>query len=376
MFGLSFNLVDWLPVLVLVAAASSLLVYRYLTRTTPISAVHAGKKDTHECKFDKEAVRRRPLKGAPPIDLSNLPAQDARVTAVLQAITKGNVEQALNELSGEVDTTVAGAKVRIATRSTYNKLLDTAMTYLEEFYAKHGVKTTRIKYVIRGKTFYNLEAVIPGASSKVFIVGSHLDSTAGHTSGSENKAPGADDDASGTVALMEIAKSLVALQKQGATLGCTVRLLHFTGEEQGLWGSYTYSDKISKESVEVVGMIQMDMIGHRTAKGNRVDLHDDVDRNGSHRIVVALTRAVAQYKLVLDPCDTHDHAIQDRSDHAGFLDHGYQAVCVSEEFTETPGAFNPNYHSVNDRVKAMNLPYMVEIVRMVVSGLVELVDIK
>jgi hypothetical protein len=379
MFGLSFSLANLLPVLVVaVLVLGGFGVYRYLTRTTPISSVHSGSKKKEKgghCKFDVKEIRKRSLK-RPDIDVSNLPAQDPRIVALLKTITTGNVEQALKELSGEVDVTVAGAKVKIVSRSSYNKLLDTSMTYLEEFYAKLGIKTQRVKYTWRGKTLYNLEATIPGASQKVLIVGSHLDSTAGSTWSNEAKAPGADDNASGTVALMELAKAITALQKSGAKIGVTIRLLHFTGEEQGLWGSYTYSDKVANENTELVGMLQMDMIGYRTAAGNRVDLHDDVDRNGSHRLVVLLARGAAQYKLQLEPYDTHDKAVHDRSDQAGFLDHGYQALAISEEFTEEEGAFNPNYHSTKDRVGAMNLPYMVEIVRMLLIGVVELAEIK
>ncbi len=376
MFGLSLSLVSVVPVLIVAAIGAVVLAYRYWTYTTPISPVHAGKKDTHTLKFDPAIVRRRSLKRPPAIDLSNVPAQDPRVAKVLTAITTGDVEALLRKLSGEVDTVVAGNTVRIVSRSSYGKGLNNAMTMLEEWYDSLGVKNTRINYKWRGKAMQNLEATIPGTSNKVLIIGSHLDSTAGATHKDESKAPGADDDASGTVALMKIAEGVTALIKAGMKLGYTIRLLHFTGEEQGLWGSYTYSDKVTNEGVDLIGMLQMDMIGYHEIKDTRVDLHDDADRNGSHSMVVVLTRASAQYKLNLTPYDTHDHAITDRSDHAGFLDHNHKAVCISEQFTEDEGAFNPNYHSVNDRVSAMNLPYMVEIIRMVLAGAVDFAQIK
>ncbi len=353
------------------------LVYRFINRTTPISSVHSGKKSTCESKFDAEIVRARArrIKGPPVIDVTNLPPQDPRVAAVLNAISAADLEGRVRELTGEVDTTVAGRTVRITTRSTYHKLLDVAMTKLEEEYTKLGIPWQRIKYVKGGRTFYNLEATITGATSpdKIVLVGSHLDSTAGHTSGAENVAPGADDDGSGCVAVLTVAKCLVALQKAGGKIGCTVRLLHFTGEEQGLWGSYTYSDRCDKVKDNIIAMYQMDMVGWCALPGNRVDIHDDVNRNGSHSLVERLVKNAKRYNLQLNTVDTHDHAVRDRSDQAGFLDHGYKAVLISEEFTDA--GFNPNYHSLGDRSGTLNYPFMVEVTRMVVAAVAEEVGV-
>ena len=112
------------------------------------------------------------------------------------------------------------------------------------------------------------------------------------------------------------------------------------------------------------------MIGYCGKPGNRVDIHDGADKNGSHSIAVAFFRAIARYGINLKPVDTHNHAVDDRSDHAGFLDHGYKAVLISEEFTDD--GFNPNYHQLSDRVKNCNLPYMVEVVKAVIALTVDL----
>jgi hypothetical protein len=378
MFELSASDGGTIVLLSLVAVGAAALAYRYFTRTTPISSVHTGKEDTCKGKFDREIVRARArrLQGPPVIDIKNLPAPDARVAAVLGTVNVADVTKGLNELTGEVDTVVAGQTVRITSRSTHNPMLWTAMALLEQEYAKLGIPTRRIKYTVRGKTLYNLEATITGAThpEKIVIVGSHLDSTAGATHRSENVAPGADDDGSGSRACLHVARAIVDLQKAGMKVGNTIRFLHFTGEEQGLWGSYTYSDLVAAAKEEILGVYQIDMIGWCAKKGNRVDIHDDVDRNGSHSLVAKLVRNVARYKLDLNPVDTHDRAVHNRSDQAGFLDHGYKAVLISEEFTDT--GFNPNYHSTNDRVKTLNIPYMIEIIKMVIATVVDDADMK
>jgi hypothetical protein len=344
--------------------AGALAVYaglRWLRRTTPIHPIHPGKADTCECKFDREEARRPHLLAPPPIDLSNLPPPDPRVVAELQKLTVAEVQDLLEQLTGEKPVTLQGTTAPIATRNTFSKDIERAFQLLEALYASIGVPTKRYSYQVRGRTFYNLEAITPGldAGEKEKYFGSHIDCTAGDTRRAEAKSYGADDDGSGTIGVFLIARAF-------KNLGLPGRFLHFSGEEQGLWGSYTYSDIVAKENRALMGLIQVDMIGWCAKPGNRVDIHDEVNRNGSHFITTALVRAVKRYGLNLNPVDTHNRALANRSDQAGFLDHGYAAVLVSEEFSDD--GFNPNYHSLGDRVRTLNLPFMVEVVRMIIAG--------
>lgn len=339
------------------------------------SHVHRGKSTAGGCKYDVVEERRTRSIIRPIIDLSNLAPVDARVAAVLANIQVADVTDKLKTLSGEQSVVVGGNTVTIATRNTFTKEILVAMEYLEQYYLSIGIPKDQIKrvpYTVSGRTFYNLVVTLPGRvnKDKVLVIGSHLDSTAGSTHRAEKVAPGADDDASGTSAVMETVRALKDLP-----LGCTVQLCHFTGEEQGLWGSYAYSDQLAKAKTNIIAMLQMDMIGYRHDPANpRVDVHDAVNRNGSHALVEHLARNVARYGLKLNVFDTHNHEVEDRSDHAGFLDHGWKAVLISEEFSDK--GFNPAYHSTGDRIKIMNVPYMVEIIRMVVATAADLAEIQ
>lgn len=328
---------------------------------------HSGPADRSKYKFDEAEVARGYLVAPPPIDVTNLPPVNIAAQAGMQTITAAGLEKLLKELSGEVQITVSGKAHTMYTRSTYHKDLEQALQYLEEQYRSLGISTSRHAYKVRGRTLYNLVAELPGTvkPEQVLIIGSHVDSTAGRQWQAEPVAPGADDDGSGTVALLELARCLAPMQRDH-----TIRFVHFTGEEQGLWGSYAYSDKVNKDKTSVIAMLQIDMIGYCGKPGNRVDIHDEADRHGSHDLTVSLVRNIHRYGLQLNAVDTHNYAVKDRSDHAGFLDHGYKAVLISEEFT--PSGFNPHYHSTKDRVAAMNLPYMVEVVKMVLATAVDL----
>lgn len=318
------------------------------------------------CKFDPEVVRKsaaeRSLRdNRPPLDLENLPAPDARIQKRLVCVSETEVRDILLGLSGEKPVYIAGNAVTIKSRSSYGQGVMDAMAYVEQFYKSLGIPTRRIPYKVRGRTFFVLEAEHKGTKdpNKVLVIGSHLDSTAGNTWGEERVAPGADDDASGTTSVM-----LLAAQLKELSFDYTIRFLHFTGEEQGLWGSFAYVNflETQEKHIDVICMYQLDMVGYtKSSTANRVDIHDSVDRNGSHVLVEVLARMVKVYNLNLAVEDTHNHAVDERSDHGPFQRKGKKAVLVSEEFTDD--GFNPNYHSTNDRVATVNIPYMVEIIR-------------
>ena len=357
--------------LVLLVIAVLVIAYRFLRVGSGMDPIHKGKAPTHKCKFDREEVLRTEGVVPPPLVPPFLPSADSRVTQAHAKVDVTLVKELLRSLSGEIPVTAGGRSGSITSRSSYGQGIELSMSYMEDFYRRLGVKTNRDPYSIRGKTYYNLVAELPGKVNpdKVLIIGAHLDSTAGRTRGPEPVAPGADDDASGTVSLMEIAKALVSLP-----LGVTVRLVHFTGEEQGLYGSYAYSDKVASAKTKLVAMIQLDMVGYCAKPGNRLDIHDAADRNGSHALVAHFVANVSRYGLNLKPVDTHNHAVEDRSDHAGFLDHGYKAVLLSEEFTDD--GFNPNYHSVKDKVDVLNLPFLVEVIRLTIATACDLAEIQ
>lgn len=361
------------PALFLLLLVVFFFLARVLTRRSSDfdSSAHEGKAHTHTCKFDRDEVRRTESLPRPRDILPHAAAPDPRVAALLGKVQVAGVLEILKRLTGEKPVTAGGKTATIASRNSFTKDIDFAMTFLEEHYRSLGLNPVRDPYQVRGRSYNNLVVEIPGKVNpdKVLIVGSHLDSTAGDTWRAERVAPGADDDASGTVALMELARALV-----GLSLGCTVRLVHFTGEEQGLWGSYAYSDKVYKAGTNVIAMIQLDMIGYCAKPGNRLDIHDENNRNGSHALYVRFAGNVLRYGLNLNPFDTHNKAVKDRSDHAGFLDRGYPALCLSEEFTDS--GFNPNYHSTGDRVGTLNLAFLVDVIRLVIASVADLAEIQ
>ena len=91
---------------------------------------------------------------------------------------------------------------------------------------------------------------------RTYVVSGHYDSMAGKNDDTESFAPGADDDASGTAVVLEIARVLAP-----RSFDANLVFLLVAGEEQGLWGSQAFADWASEEKLWVDGMITNDIVG-------------------------------------------------------------------------------------------------------------------
>lgn len=109
-----------------------------------------------------------------------------------------------------------------------------------------------------------------GLATQVVVLGAHLDSVnvyKGATSHQNSIAPGADDDASGVAGLTEILRQLVA---SGYKPQRTIKLMAYSGEEFGLYGSKDIALDYKFRNVDVVGVLQLDMTNY---KGSLSDIY-------------------------------------------------------------------------------------------------------
>ena len=143
-------------------------------------------------------------------------------------------------------------------RNSNSKDLFDATEWLADQFEQRGAYVTRQDY--RNGWAGNVIADFKGLTKNVIVVGAHADSRATNTNSGTQRAPGADDNGTGTAALLEIAD---AIHKSGITLKATVRLISFTGEEQGLLGSRAIARAFSQQGENVVAMINGDMLGYR-----------------------------------------------------------------------------------------------------------------
>lgn len=177
----------------------------------------------------------------------------------------------------------------------------------------------------------NIWAYIEGSEkpNEVLVISAHYDHVGIKNGEIYN---GADDDGSGTVALIEMAKAFAKAKKDGHGPKRSILFLHVTGEEHGLHGSRYYSENPLFTIANTIADINIDMIGRRDvehAKTNNYVYVIGADRLSSdlHNIVVAQNKKYTNVDLDFKFNDPKDpNHFYERSDHYNFAKHGIPSV--------------------------------------------------
>ena len=106
----------------------------------------------------------------------------------------------------------------------------------------------------------NVLAILPGTDpldDRIFIVSGHYDSRASDVNDAKIFAPGANDDASGTAAAMELARVMSKTK-----FNCTLIFVAMVAEEQGLYGAANLAKRAKAEGWNLAGMITNDIVGN------------------------------------------------------------------------------------------------------------------
>lgn len=165
--------------------------------------------------------------------------------------------------------------------------------------------------------------------------------------------PGADNNASGVVALLNLAKILNALD-----LPITVRLVFFDAEEFSFLGSKAYLDQYGEElkKQNFLGFVNVLMIGHdskredKEKKNNNMAMYfrpnNDREMNLASKIINGgkKTWSAIDFKPVANAMNSSSHQV--------FWDRGFDAVVMTQNWESD---FNPRWHTPNDFVETLNL---------------------
>jgi esterase/lipase superfamily enzyme len=145
------------------------------------------------------------------------------------------------------------------TRHTLSPSNLEAAAWLRDEFRKLGYEDVGFHDFTLGKaTCRNVVCTKPGADREQFmIICAHLDSRGADLGAPESRAPGADDDASGVAALLELARVLKDVETPWS-----VRFAAFSGEEQGLVGSSAYATMAKDEKMKIKLVLNLDMVGH------------------------------------------------------------------------------------------------------------------
>ena len=177
----------------------------------------------------------------------------------------------------------------------------------------------------------NIWAYIEGSEKpdEVLIISAHYDHVGVKNGEVYNSA---DDDGSGTVALIEMAKAFAKAKKEGHGPKRSILFLHVTGEEHGLHGSRYYSENPLFPIANTITDINIDMIGRRDvehANSNNYVYVIGADRLSTdlHNAVVSQNEKYTKLDLDFKFNDPKDpNHFYERSDHYNFAKRGIPAV--------------------------------------------------
>ena len=262
------------------------------------------------------------------------------VRALVDGVTRPPYEADLTHL--------VSFPTRHSTTAHYTAAAEWAGGRLEEM----GYQVTQTTITVGSGTSRNVIAdrlgKRPGPRGMVLVT-AHLDSVNHDVAGPLAPAPGADDNASGSAGVLQIARSL-----RDHANADDLRFILFGGEEQGLFGSKQYVAGLSTaERGRVRAVVNMDMIGCLNRAPATVLIEGAAV---SPTVINGLAEAAGTYtglsvETSLDPF---------ASDHVPFIQANLPAVLTIEGADQS----NPNDHTSNDVLANVNYDIALEILRM------------
>lgn len=294
------------------------------------------------------------------------------VDAVREAVTASTIRRHTARVSGTAPL-VDGEQRTISSRDASNPDNMVVVEALAAQFHALGLAVTLQPFTWRGHRLANLEAehLVNGSDGAVLIT-AHLDSTAAYGdffdeagrprpyNPSTDPAPGADDDGSGTAAVLAAAECFSTILARGVTPARTVRFVLFNAEEQGLLGSKFYARAAAARGDSISAVLQMDMIAGLQPGARRVEIHAGSAVPGpavtaSNALGDRVAEAVAAVEpgLEVQRLTGHSDPAAGRSDHASFHERGWAAVAVSENFfaDTSPATGTRQYHLPGDTLE-------------------------
>lgn len=254
----------------------------------------------------------------------------------------------------------------------------------------------------------NVKCTIPGsdpaARDRLYYVVGHYDSRASGALDAESNAPGANDDGSGTVVCLAVARAIMDLH-----LESTVIIMPVAGEEQGLYGARKHAGEASDAGLDIRGVLSNDIVGDPTGPGGR-EARDEVRvfsegiptailaqegrATSALRMMRALSaesdstsRQLARY--LAEVAEQHDLPVKPRlifrpdrflrgGDHTGFNEAGFPAVRMTEVYEN----YDHQHQDVRtedgkrfgDLVEFVDAAYIADVAKLNTAGLIHLAN--
>lgn len=261
---------------------------------------------------------------------------DPNVVEIINSTNIDSLTKTVSELSGMVPVVINDTLYTILSRYDTSLGNAKAALYINQKLRHYGLIPQYQYFIPRGTNVYALQQGIehPG---RMYIICAHYDDMP-----RGSVAPGADDNASGTAAVLEAARIFSKYQTSNSILYAL-----WDREEQGLVGSSAYANLAASRGDSIMGVINLDMIAWDSNNDMSMDIHTKSIAN-SMKLSDTVRFVNSAYNIGLNPVVKNPGSTA--SDHASFWTKNYSALLLIESFED----FNTFYHTVNDRLSVFN----------------------
>lgn len=255
-----------------------------------------------------------------------------------------------------IESTLASDKMQ--GRAIFSAGIDSASAFIENEFEKIGLdfyknlQNYRQEFINKRRLANNVVGVLLGKSKpeEYVIFSAHYDHLGMKRDGEDKIFNGANDDASGTTAVIALAKYFKALDNNART----IIFVAFTGEEIGGLGSGYFSENINPN--KVVAMFNIEMIGTESKWNKNSAYITGYDKSDFGLI---LQRNLKNTDFTFYPDPYPKEQLFYRSDNATLAAFGVPAHTISTSKMDV----EPNYHKVSDDISTLDLNNMTEIIK-------------
>jgi hypothetical protein len=314
------------------------------------------------------------LLGAPLAAQAPVGAADARIAAMVEAVSAERLGATVNRLAAfetrhvfsSVERTDRGiGAARQWIHDEFRRMSPRLQVSFDTYQiAQQGQRLTR-DFELR-----NVMAVLPGRSSRRVYVSGHYDTVARGVAAAgfdwaegDNPAPGANDDGSGTALVMELAR---VIAQSGVEFDATLVFIALAGEEQGLVGAAVHARQAAADSVQIDAVLNNDIIGGGVGGSGLANTRavrvfsEGPEDSPSRQLARYIRRVAARYVPAHEVRLVARHDRFGRGgDHTAFNQYGFAGVRFTETHEnyakqhtvdDTPDGVDPEYLARNARV--------------------------
>lgn len=280
------------------------------------------------------------------------------VAQMIGEVDQNEVYSLTGYLSGELPLFINGKTYSLQTRNTYSEDIVTATQYVRDFLQTRGITAGYRDWSGEGEYGQSVVGVITGTwhPDEIVLVVAHLDDMP-----EAGRAPGADDNASGSVGAL-----LTAARLAGHKFDRTVRFLFTTDEENEGLSAETYARASQAARENIVAVYNLDMIGWDYRHAGAVYLETRYTSNSGYSSDLAVANVFIQvvnaYDLnaldpYVDPC--YDDGVDSRA----FWDNGFPGITAIEDYDRHLSINPDSNHTAHDTLATLDMPFFTSFVK-------------